>query len=106
MTAKKPKVKLEIWDQRMLQFMEHCLSSGVCSTQRNFLISIGFIPENIGQLRNGRQSFTLQHIHAAAIKYGLNLNWIMGLDSEMRRKPGRSAIQQLKDAVKTIELSL
>lgn len=32
--SKKPKVKLEIWDQRMLQFMEHCLQSNVCDTQR------------------------------------------------------------------------
>lgn len=105
MSKAKP-AKLAIWNDRMLQFMDHCMHSGIVSTQRQYLSSIGFIPENIGQLRNGRQSFTLEHIRNAALKYGLNLNWIMGLDPEMKRRPAKNPMQLLKDAVKAVELSM
>lgn len=100
------KIKLKLWNQRMIQFMDHCVQSGLVPTQRDFLESIGFPPTNIGQVRRGLQSFTLEHLRNASSKYQLNINWIVGLETDMKRRPAKTPIQQLKDAVKAVELSM
>lgn len=100
------KPKLNIWNERMLQFMDHVIHTGKCSTQRQFLESIGFVPENIGQLKRGKQGFTIEHLRNASKAFGVNLNWIVGLDSDMMRKPGRKPIDQLKEALASLEASL
>jgi hypothetical protein len=48
-----------IWDKRMLLLMRHCIDEEICETQRDFLESVGFNPNNIAQLRNGPQNFTI-----------------------------------------------
>ena len=100
------KTKLIIWNERMLLFIDHCLEAGIVDTQRDFLESIGFPPTNIGQVRRGLQSFTLEHLRNASSKYQLNINWIVGLETDMKRRPAKTPIQQLKDAVKAVELSM
>ena len=88
----------------MLLFIDHCLEAGIVDTQRDFLESIGFSYRNIAQLRTGKQGFTAEHMKAAALQYDLNVNWLMGLESNVKRKPAKSPIQQLRDAVKAVEV--
>lgn len=90
----------------MIQFMDHCVQSGLVPTQREYLESIGFSYRNIAQLRTGKQGFTAEHMKAAALQYDLNVNWLMGLESNVKRKPAKSPIQQLRDAVKAVEVCL
>src|SRR5262245_1709161 len=96
-------VKIAIWNQRMILLMRHCIDTQLCDTQKDFFSSIGFSPTALRQIREGTQSFTLEHIVAAAKKYKINVNWIMGLESEMFRAKKKNALQNLKDAVRAIE---
>lgn len=94
---------LPIWDQRMILLMRHCVDSGICTSQADFLETIGLLPQGFTQVKNGQRSFTLEHIAAAARKYKVNVNWIMGLEETMFRAKKKSALQNLKDAVRAIE---
>lgn len=97
---------LKIWDQRILTLMRHCIELQICDTQKEFLESIHFQPTNLRQVRYGVQSFTLEQIHNAAIKYKINVNWIFGLDNEMRMKKPVDMFVQLKDAVRILEADM
>ena len=98
--------KLAIWDQRILTLMRHCIDLQLCDTQKEFLESIGFQPTNLRQVKNGQQSFTLEQIQAAAIKYKINVNWIFGLDNEMRFKKSADVLVQLKDVVRALDADM
>lgn len=99
-------MKIPIWDTRILLLMKHCMDLELCETQKEFLESIGFQPTNLRQVKNGVQSFTLEQIHAAAVKYKVNVNWIFGLDDEMRAKKPGAVLVQLKDAIRTLEATM
>ena len=95
--------KLQIWDQRILLLMRHCIDLQLCDTQKEFLESIGFQPTNLRQVKNGDQSFTLEQMYQAAVKYKINMNWVFGLDNEMRIKKPADMFLQLKDAIRVLE---
>jgi hypothetical protein len=99
-------MKLKVWDQRILLLMRHCMDLELCDTQKEFLESINFQPSNLRQVKNGSQSFTIEQIHAAAVKYKINVNWIFGLDNEMRFKKSADTLTQLKDTIRTLEATL
>lgn len=99
-------MKLKIWDQRVLVLMRHCIDLELCDTQKEFLETIGFQPTNLRQVKNGSQSFTLEQIHAAAVKYKINVNWIFGIDTEMRFKKSADTLTQLKDTIRALEATL
>lgn len=101
----KKQLKLPIWDQRMLFLMQHCISNRLC-TSIEFCESIDFPVAALSQVRNRKQSFRLDNIQRAGLKYNVNINWIMGFDQEMKRKPGKSALQVLKDAIAGIEADM
>ncbi len=96
---KKP--KLNIWDQRILDLLKHCVAGGL--TQREFLLSIGYAPENSPKLKNGTQSVRPQHLLKAAQAYNVNMNWLFGLDNAMNRTPGKDPLDRLKEAVTAVE---
>lgn len=98
--------KLKIWDQRVLLLMRHCIDLELCDSQKDFLEGIGFQPTNLRQVKNGQQSFTLDQLNACAVKHKINMNWIFGLDNEMRFKKSADTLVQLKDAVRTLEATL
>lgn len=96
--------KLPIYDQRMLILMEHCISSGIEKTKKSFCKRINFPETSLRAVRAGVHSFTIAQVTAAAIVYDINLNWLMGIDPNMKRNKSANAIDQLKDAVKQIEV--
>lgn len=90
----------------MLLLMRHCIDSGHVDYQKDFLESIGFSPTNLKFVRSGKRSFTLEHIVTAAKKYKVNINWICGLEDNMKRNKNGSALQNLKDSVREIEAKI
>lgn len=98
--------KIPIWNQRMILLMQHCIDSEIVTNQKEFLESIDFLPNNMKYVREGRQGFTISHMTNACKKYKVNMNWIVGIEDEMMRIPGRSAIQSLKEAVRAVEAQL
>lgn len=94
---------MPIWDQRMLLLMRHCVDTNLAESQKDFLVSIGMSPSNMYQIKQGSRSFTINQIVAAAKKYKVNINWICGLDTSMKRARNGSVLQNLKDSVREIE---
>jgi hypothetical protein len=90
---------LPIWDKRMLEVAQHCVDNGTCRSRAAFLESIGFLPMNANQLLTGKQSFRIHHIYAAAQMYGINVNWIFGLEKDMLRGEVKVAVALLKKAL-------
>lgn len=96
--------KLPIWDQRMLQLMEYCMTTNKVKTQGAFLKSIGMNETAVYQVKRSTQSFRLDHLLAAGKKYQVNMNWIFGFEYEMfSSKNKRTSIALLKEAVQAVE---
>lgn len=99
-------VKLDISDERMLALMKWAIDKGIKENEGQYLEAIGFTRNNIRNIRAGINSFTLKHIVNACNLTGASANWLLGLDNQMLRKPGKSAIEILKDAVVAVEQEL
>jgi hypothetical protein len=95
--------KLFISDERMLALMKWAIDKGISESERKYLESINFPRQNIGPVRQGKLGFTKDQILNAAKITGANINWIFGLEGNMLRKPSKSSIDLLKEAVVTIE---
>ncbi|SFW16850.1 hypothetical protein [Chitinophaga sancti] len=99
--------KLFIANQRMLQLIEFGIENELASTQKEFLEKIGFAPGNIGQVRSGIRSFTIEQILTAASITGANMNWVFGLEKNMLRDEKKlTPLESLKLAVTQIEEEL
>jgi len=96
-------VKIPIWNQRMILLMKHCKESGLVHTQKEFFESIDFAETNLKDVRKGIRSFTLVQVITAAKKYNINMNWIAGLDNEMKRRKSVKSLDLLKEAVKAVQ---
>lgn len=99
-------IKLDIWNQRMLLLMQHCIDNSTVDTQKDFLESLGLKDTALRPIRIGERGFTVQQIVTAAKKYKVNPGWILGLDQQMRIVKNKSALQNLKDAVRAVEAEL
>lgn len=97
------KKKMNIADERMLQVMHWAVSNGKARSEAYFAQSIGLRKQNMHNVKTGYQAFTKDHVLAAAKVYGINLNWLFGLESQMMRKPGKAALDRLKEIVAELE---
>lgn len=98
--------KLPIWDHRMLLLMKHCIDTSICNSKKDFLETIGMLPQNLSDVINGNRSFTIRQMVKAATEFKVSMNWITGLDTEMKMTKGKSSIQQLREAVTAVEMEL
>lgn len=95
-------------NKRMLKLMDHYISQHEEWTETAYLERIGFSRYNIGNVRSGRQSFTLDHVREACIFTGADANWLMGLPgSKMQRSEIKNTpVERIKAAVIEIEALL
>lgn len=98
-----PKTKI-ISDIRMLEVMKFWMEK-TGMKQGEFCEKIGIHQGNIHGIRNGRQSFQIEHIHAAMKLIGDgNFNFIFGVEDNMFRKSKTmSPLEQLDLAVKSVK---
>jgi hypothetical protein len=94
---------LFITDKRMLMLMEWAIDNKKATSETEYMEKINFARTNLSNVRKGLQSFTKEHILNAAVLTGANINWIFGLESNMMRKPGKSAFELLKEAVVAVK---
>lgn len=91
----------------MFTLMDHCIKTKQYRTEKQFLEAIGFSFRNISQVRNGGQSFRLEHIRTACELTGANANWILGLEKNMLRKAEqKDPLLKLKEATTELEALL
>lgn len=98
--------KLDIWNRRMFLLMDHCIDTGVCDSKKEFLESVGASISNLSKIRNGTTSFTIDHMVSACKKYKVSMNWITGLDSQMKLEKSKTPLARLKDSVREMEAFL
>ena len=98
--------KMPPWDVRMVLLMRHCIDLQLCDSQKEFCESIGLVPTNLFEIKRGTRSFTIQQIVTACKKYKINISWIFGFSTEMKYTKSKTALHQLKDAVRSIESEL
>ena len=88
----------------MLALWDYAKREQIVSSDEEWCERIGFSRPNLYNVRTGHQSFTVQHIHRAAILTGANANWILGLEESMFRTSAVvPAIVLLRRAVTAIE---
>lgn len=77
------KIKLNIPDERMLQLPDILKARGKIRFRQEFCDDIEIPKQNIRNIRLGRQYFTVRHIQNACKKYGINANWVMGIQANI-----------------------
>lgn len=98
--------RLFITDERMLKLMTWAIDKGIADTETEYLEAISFPRTNISNVRRGVQSFTKEHILNACRLTGASADYVFGFSTVISRKPSKSAIQTLKEAVIGIESEL
>lgn len=99
-------IKLFISNARMLDLMDYVIQNHVrkTSTQYAFCESIGAAASIIADIRSGKKSFTIKHIHTAAKIYKININWLFGLEENMFRTAPKVEIESLlKSALQIVK---
>ncbi|MFB6453755.1 hypothetical protein ACE38W_00670 [Chitinophaga sp. Hz27] len=100
--------KMFISDQRILQLGDWLVSTGKEKNIRDFLTRIGAGRNNLTRYRDGSQGFTKEMMLRVAELYGVDLNWLFGLSTQMILKQVEqpSVIDTLKMAVMLVEQEL
>ena len=105
-------MKLSFYDSRMLDVMKYIIDNNIkgISSQQAFFKSIGFTnANNLSQIKNGKQSFRIEHLSKACELYKVDGNFFLskkhtamfGIDTKQT-----TAIQKLKQAVAQMEAEL
>lgn len=77
--ATKKKIKMPVWDSRMLDLMDRCIADKIkCTTQEEFCEIIKFNHRGLSQLRAGKASFRHEHIHTACKVFNKSPNYFYG----------------------------
>lgn len=106
-------MKLALSDSRMLDLMKFVIDNNIkgISTQQNFFKSIGFkSANNLSQIKNGKQSFRIEHLSKACELYGVDGNFFLNKKHTAMFVTGEAkqptAIQKLKQAIAQMEAEL
>lgn len=73
-------------DRNILKLMEILREHGRFRFDREFCEVVDILPQNLVQVRTGDKHFTADHINKICAAYGVNANWIFGLEPTMFRK--------------------
>lgn len=95
---------LAIHNQRMLKLMAATVLSGKVDSESEYCDKIKYAKKNLFNIKSGHQSFTIEHIINACRFTGANANWILGIEANVMRKPGKKALELLKEAVLAVEV--
>lgn len=90
----------------MFSVMEHVIAAkiGGVSSQVDFCVSIGYSPSNIPNIRNGKQSFSNEHIRLCCEKYNVSADYIYGFTNKMNRVTSKQTpIQKIEEALRELK---
>lgn len=90
--SKKIKINLSISDERMLGLRAILKADGKIRFNQEFCDALGFHKQNIRNVKIGLQHFTAEHISMAGKVYGINTNYIHGLEDNVYRLIKKSAV--------------
>lgn len=70
-------------DDRMLNLLDLLKDYNIIRFDREFCEAVGLLPQNLINIRKGKNHFTPEHIHRAVRHFKLNANWIFGTETEL-----------------------
>lgn len=67
------------------------MSKNIIKYKVEFCKAAGMYPQNISQVVEGRNHFTLEQVNSLCKEYSVNANWILGAeDNVFNNKPSRT----------------
>ncbi len=90
----------------MLKLLDHMIKSNVAKNLGDAAEHIGFNNANMWKVKRGKNKFTVDQIEAACRITGASADYVFGLTATMMRKPARRPIDQIREAVQTLETML
>lgn len=90
-----------ITDERMFNVADYVVKNKVkgIKSYSAFAASIDMHQASLANVKNGRQSFTHDHILTACKKYNISADYLYGLSTDMFRKPATSPIEKIEQAL-------
>lgn len=74
-------------DNKMLLLMKELKSRGILKYKRDFANACGLPEQNLYNIQQGRNHFTINHVSNVCQFYSINANWIIGTETNLFIKP-------------------
>lgn len=87
---KKKSIKPTV-NERMFKLRDQAIFLGLATSEKNWCDQIGFVSQNINQVKRGKQAFTLDHIHNAVELVECSYDFIFGKIDTLKHKTGGKA---------------
>lgn len=75
--------KLDITDQKVLEVAEYLKLVGSIKSKAQLWEIIGIHKQSVQNIKLGKQRFTAAHIQSLVSSFGINANYIMGVESNI-----------------------
>ena len=72
---------------RMFELFSELKKRGILKYKRDFANACGLPEQNLYNIKQGRNNFTVVHIMNLCKFYGINANWILGFEENIFIKP-------------------
>ena len=86
---------------RMFELYLELKKLGILKYKRDFANACGLPEQNLYNIKQGRNNFTIVHIMNVCKFYGINMNWIVKAESNLFLKPQNSKQTVNKIDIKT-----
>jgi DNA-binding Xre family transcriptional regulator len=70
-------------EQRIFKTMDRLILEKQIKNKTEFCTTIGMYPQNLTQVKRGRNRFTVSQISSICKEYNVNGNWILGTQENM-----------------------
>lgn len=70
-------------DKNMLMLIDILKELKIIKFDADFCRSVGLRKQNLQNIKNGKNHFTIEHIRLACVEYEANANWIIGISDKI-----------------------
>jgi len=73
-------------DKRIFELMDELINKNVIRFKVEFCKAAGMYPQNLSQVVEGRNHFTLEQVNSLCKEFNVNANWILGSEDNIFNK--------------------
>ncbi len=74
-------------NERMFELFSELKKRGILKYKRDFANACGLPEQNLYNIKQGRNNFTVVHVMNLCKFYGINANWVLGIEENIFIKP-------------------
>lgn len=90
------KKTMAIWNNRMLNLMDYCISNKVkCTNQKEWCKLIGITANTIKQIKDGGSSFRHIHLYNAGKVFDVSMEYLYGFSDKMKKNIDKNNVKDL-----------